>query len=212
MNREADDDEDVEGGEGAVPASPRREMVRPVFAERKSGNALTGEEIEAFLVALAQCGMFNQAAYGVGRSPHTFRTLAMNDPGFCIQVDDALADYSEMLQNEAVRRGLHGVIEPQFGKVGRDEEGIIGWKRVYSDRLLELELKASNKMKYYPPNQSAGQPGGDDAALGPKTGVVLLPERSKSHEDWEREHGAAAKGKLSQKVTRPVIPRKDAGK
>lgn len=207
MNRESTDDEELEGGEGTdMPATRRRALSAPVLRERRPGNALTEEEIELFLVALAQCGMFNQAAYGVGRSPSTFKRLAMEDPGFCVQVDDALADYSEMLQNEAVRRGVHGVVEPVFGKTGKDEEGVIGWKRTYSDRLLELELKASNKLKYYPPNQGVqALPGVEDGA---KTGVVLLPQRSANHEEWERDHGAAAKGKLSAKVTRPVIPSK----
>lgn len=195
----------------SIPTSPRAEQLPPVLKELtargRPKQAVTPEEIEAFIVALAQCGQFNQAAYGVGRSPQTFRALAMNDPGFCVQVDDALQDYSEMLQGEAVRRGFHGVVEPVFGKVGKDEEGIIGWKRVYSDRLLELELRASNKMKYAPPPAQSGVPLLPDGQ-GPQTGVAVLPERSKSHEEWEREHGPAAQGRLSQKVTRPVVARK----
>lgn len=200
-----DDWDEMEGGEDSPPANARREVTRPVFRER--ANALTQEEIEGFLVALATTGQFNQAAYGVGRTPQSFRKLAMDDPGFALQLDDALQDYSEMLQGEALHRALKGVVEPVFGK-----DGLVGWKRVYSDRLLELELKASNKMKYYPPAQSNGLPAPADNSMGPKTGVVLLPPRSRSHEEWERDHGPAAKGKLSQKVTRPVVPRKNDAK
>lgn len=207
------DDQEVEGGDHRfvdvpVDKRPSRDLPALIYEpeERPStkprpANAVTPSEEADFLRYLAQTGRWNQAAYRIGRTPVTFRLLAKDDPGFCVRVQDALQDYYESLQAELLRRAVVGVVKPVFGKISREEDGVVGYERVYSDRLLELEIKASNRAKYRP--ELLQTPGAPDMP-GAKTGVVEIPERARTHEEWEAKHGPDAKKPQREKVTVPV--------
>lgn len=77
--------------------------------------------------------------------PHV-NLFAMVDPdGFGVLLDAAKALWDKRCQvqatDELYRRAVAGVEKPVFGRVGRDQDGIIGSERVYSDRLLALAVE-----------------------------------------------------------------------
>lgn len=80
-------------------------------------------------------------AVGIDRRQH-YRW--MEDPAYKARFDEAHKLGCDRLVREALRRGLEGVDEPVFGKLpGKDSgSGVVGTIRKYSDRLLELLLKA----------------------------------------------------------------------
>jgi hypothetical protein len=118
----------------------------------------------AFLEALAETGNVSAAAASVGRSrPHAYRLRATDD-GFAAGWAIALDAATDMLEAEARRRALEGVTEPviRAGRVVMDEAGQPLTVRHYSDRLLELLLRAHRPEKFrdrpQPPSASPSPP------------------------------------------------------
>jgi len=206
-------DQEVEGGEvdefDADAPRPSRAVPAPnyqaVAKATQHANAITPEEQNQFLILYAETGQWNQSAYRIGRSGRAFRTLCQIEPGFCLLVQEALQDWRERITGEIVRRGFIGVLKPVFGSQGKDVgNGQVGVIREYSDRLLELEAKAVYPEKYreqYAPPQN---PAGVDASGEASYGVVQVPAPMVDEAEWERVYGAAAAGRLTRKVTRPV--------
>lgn len=97
-----------------------------------------------FLLALAHDGRFNAAARAVGLHPVTVRRWIKDDPAFAEGVETARLDLTERLEESAIERAVEGVLEERFDKDGN----LIGRKRVYSDGLLTLLLKANAPDKY----------------------------------------------------------------
>ena len=73
---------------------------------------------------------------------HAYRTRNA-DPDFAAAWDEALAEATERLEMEALRRARDGVLEPVFYKGDK-----IGSVRRYSDTLLIFLLKAHAPDKY----------------------------------------------------------------
>jgi len=105
----------------------------------------------SFLAAYALCGLIGRAAKAAGceRQSHTY--WMAHDPDYPARFADAQAAANEMLEAEARRRATQGVermkfykgqpiIDPRTGKPYVEHE--------YSDRLLELSLKAHMHEKY----------------------------------------------------------------
>lgn len=158
-------------------------------------NAITLAEREQFLLNYMRCGVWNHAAYVVGRSGRSFRELAKTDPVFAIQVGEAVHDWREQLQGEVIRRGMYGTAEPIFaGKEG----DLVGYKRVYSDTLLKMEIEASWPSRY----RTTQTPQVDEVAMR-NQGVMVVPGVANSVEEWKRDlrTGSAGSG---NKTTRPV--------
>ena len=96
-----------------------------------------------FLKNLAKCGGLREAARQTKVSPNRIRRWRQQFEKFDKKVVQALADYVQVLEDEADRRGIKGVKEPVFYEGER-----CGYKKKYSDSLLQFRLKALAPEKY----------------------------------------------------------------
>jgi hypothetical protein len=97
----------------------------------------TSRAREAFLTHLAQTSNVTESAELVGMSRRGIYDVRERDEAFRQSWDEAVEIATDLLEKEARRRALDGWEEPVFY---RGEE--IGKTRLYSDRMLELLLKA----------------------------------------------------------------------
>jgi hypothetical protein len=121
----------------------------------------TAEARQAFLEHLALTGNITGAARAAGLSRSGAYALRAKDGDFAAAWTEAAAEAVDALEREARRRAVEGVEEPliQGGKLLRHEDGTPMTIRHYSDRLLELLLKAHRPDLYTPqtPGKSEGQ-------------------------------------------------------
>jgi len=111
---------------------------------------MTTERKEVFLEHLAKHGLIGHAAWAA--SPHSkdgakssFLEERKKDPEFAAAWDEALVMAEEAILKEMHRRGVEGMVEDVYGSLGKDAgSGVVGQKRVYSDRLLELYSRVQN--------------------------------------------------------------------
>ncbi len=101
---------------------------------------------KAFVTAYAELGIITDAAAAarIDRRRH-YEWLEDSEryPHYGAQFDDAYEQASDLLEAEAIRRGLEGWLEPKYGRdKGKDAGTVeVGTIRRFSDRLLELVLK-----------------------------------------------------------------------
>lgn len=102
------------------------------------------DEAERFLKALALSGNITRAAREAGVKRRAMLALQTADPEFAMRMREACDEAIDLLEAEARRRALDGVEEPiiRGGEFLRQDDGSIAVIRRYSDRLLELLLKA----------------------------------------------------------------------
>lgn len=91
-----------------------------------------------FLELFREFGRINRAAEGCGIVPETVLDHRKKDPQFALAFENALEHYRDDLVIEARRRAIQGC--ERVRTVTREGEVIT--EVVYSDRLLEMFLKA----------------------------------------------------------------------
>ncbi len=132
----------------------------------------TGETPDSarFLAALALSGNVTRAAREAGVKRREMLKRQAEDPAFAAAMAEAQAEAIDLLEAEARRRALDGVEEPivRGNDFLRHEDGSIAVIRRYSDRLLELLLKAHRPELFAP--RGHGSKDGQDA------GEPLAPE------------------------------------
>ena len=108
------------------------------------GDDAAGDEDERFLKALALSGNITRAAREAGVKRRVMVARQAADPDFAARMREACDEAIDLLEAEARRRALDGVEEPiiRGGDFLRQDDGSIAVIRRYSDRLLELLLKA----------------------------------------------------------------------
>jgi hypothetical protein len=118
---------------------------RRLAARRRCGMAqVTAQLKERFLAAVGHSGNVTHAATTVGLSRrHVYRVRAA-DPAFAAAWYDAVESYADLLEAEADRRAVEGVVKPLFYKGQRLPVEL----REYSDVLLMFRLKALRPEKY----------------------------------------------------------------
>ena len=79
----------------------------------------------------------------VGIVRHTFYAWRDTDEAFRNAVELALDDGLDVLEDEAVRRGVEGVQEPVY-----QGGELVGHKQVYSDKMLEMVLAGRRSAVY----------------------------------------------------------------
>lgn len=110
---------------------------------------------DAFLAALAECGILSQAAEAAGVDRATVWRRRQDDAEFARACDEAIDMAADKLEAEARRRALEGVEEPVY------QQGVlIGTKTVYSDSLLALLLKGRRKRVFAERVETTGADGG----------------------------------------------------
>lgn len=96
-----------------------------------------------FCRALGSIGSVLSACIAIGSTREEVSVWRSDDKVFAKAWDNAILDSVERLENEAIRRAVHGV-----------EEGIyfgarkIGTRKVYSDTLLKTLMEGNNPNKY----------------------------------------------------------------
>ena len=107
---------------------------------------------ERFLRALAETANITAACAMAGISRDTAYRWRAHDHGFAAAWTEALDAATDALEAEARRRAMEGVPEPVVsgGRVVLDETGAPLMVRRYSDRLMEVLLRAHRPEKYSP--------------------------------------------------------------
>jgi len=106
-----------------------------------------------FLQHYASIGVITASARlaGISRSLHyEWLKQSKKYPKYAKQFEDAREQACDRLETEMIRRGVQGWDEPVYGKLaGKDTgSGQIGTIRKYSDRMLEIALKACRPERF----------------------------------------------------------------
>ena len=109
----------------------------------------------AFLKNLQATGNIRAACLAAKISRATFYEHRKADAAFETQVSEALEDAGDILETEAWRRAVKGVLKPVFQQGSR-----VGSIREYSDTLLIFLLKGTKPQKYKDRVEATGPNGG----------------------------------------------------
>ncbi len=102
-----------------------------------------------FLKNLRESGNIGTACAKAKVGRTTFYDHRKADAAFAAQVGEALEDAGDVLEAEAWRRAVKGVLKPVFGSLGRGAgSGEVGTIREYSDTLLIFLLKGTKPEKF----------------------------------------------------------------
>ena len=103
---------------------------------------------DRFLDALRVKGNVRESCAVANISRAVAYEARATDEAFAAAWANALDEAADVMEAEAWRRGVEGVDEPVYGRVGKDRDGEIGTVRKYSDSMLALLLKAHKPEKY----------------------------------------------------------------
>jgi hypothetical protein len=104
---------------------------------------LTIRAREKFLAHLAKTANVTESAALINMARRSMYDARERDEGFRRAWDDAIEIATDALEKEARRRALQGWDEPVFYRGAQ-----VGKMRIYSDRMLELLLKAHRPYKF----------------------------------------------------------------
>ena len=96
-----------------------------------------------FLTSLSKTGNVKESCEIAGVNRQYAYEVREKDPAFAQEWASALADAADVLEREAVRRGMEGYDEPVY-YLGQ----VVGTVRKYSDQILILLLKAAKPDKF----------------------------------------------------------------
>lgn len=101
-------------------------------------------EMEArFLEVLATGASVYKAALAAGIGRRTAYEWREADPDFAARWEEAVESGNDLLEDEAIRRGMAGVDKPVYY-----QGEVCGAVKEYSDTLLIFQLKARRRDKY----------------------------------------------------------------
>lgn len=103
----------------------------------------TRQREKQFLDQLALNGNVGQAADLIGCGRQTVYDWRNADPEFKKKWEEAIERAVDRLEQEAWRRAVEGVDEPVYY-----QGEAVDFKKTYSDKLMELMLKAHRPQKY----------------------------------------------------------------
>jgi hypothetical protein len=151
---------------------------------------LTPHAREKFLAHLSKTANVTESAKVIGMSRQGVYDARDTDPSFRRAWDQAVEIATDTLEQEARRRALDGWDEPVFY---RGEE--IGRVRQYSDRMLELLLKANRPRKFVERHEVTGK---DGEPMAPFVTVYLPTKGSlNGHHSHNGDSAAAEAGTRS---------------
>ena len=170
-------------------ARPKQKLMDETHTKR-ANPTFTPERKLKFLEAYARCGHKTRASANVGVHVTTVCDHEAKDPLFKAAVAEALDLYVGSLQEIATDRFRDGVQRPLIG--GRNKDEIIAYEQVFDNRLGEFLMKTYSRQHALGAGNDEGGPAGVGGAYG--GGVLIVPNRVQSVEDWERVYGDAARG------------------
>jgi hypothetical protein len=111
---------------------------------------LTLSARDEFLGYLRAGNTITFAARAIGMSRQGVYDHKASDPAFAAEWDQAVDEGIDVLEQEAKRRAVEGVSKPivQGGRIVTDADGNALVVREYSDKLLEMLLKAKKPDVY----------------------------------------------------------------
>lgn len=130
-----------------------------------------------YLEDLAISGRKYRASQIAGCNMVTVTKHRKSDPEFAAAEEEALSAYRDRVRATVQNRAIEGVLEPIIGRVAKDVDGIIGYKRRYSDQLLVMEAKRVDEE--YRDKSTVD--------VNVKAGVLVLGA-PRSTQDWEATH------------------------
>ena len=146
-------------------ARAKAAATRARKAAKQQARAQTLAHQKAFLTAYANVGVITAAAklVEIDRKRH-YEWLAEPNkyPTYREDFADAHEQAADRLEAEMFRRGVQGIEKPVFGKLaGKDTgSGQIGTIQEYSDRMLELLIKARRPETFRERFEHSGPDGG----------------------------------------------------
>ncbi len=149
-----------------TPKGPKTKAALKRAAQ--AARAATLAQQKLFLEHYSGLGVITAAAKlaGIDRKRHyEWLEDTKKYPDYQASFDDAHEQACDRLEAEMVRRGAIGWDEPVFGKLPSNNganagNGIIGHIRKYSDRMLELALKARRPAVFRERFEHSGPEGG----------------------------------------------------
>ena len=174
---------------GMATPGEKREGEKPAKF-RKPPVEFTEARKEQYLEILRASGLKYMSAKAAGVSYITVEQHKKADPEFAEACELALQERLDELENAAFTRAIDGVDEPVIG--GKDRDQIITSIRRYSDGLMTTLLKAHRAAYRERQEIDHNFKGG---------GVLVVGVAAKTDQEWEAEHGEAAKG-----THRPPLP------
>jgi hypothetical protein len=159
---------------------PHRDRTHVVVGRRKR---------KAFLSALRRTGEVLRAAHAAGwADTSVVRKLRNDSEEFASEWDAALYAGTDVLVEEAYRRGMEGVFKPTYYK-GK----MVGGEYKHSDTLLQMLIRAHRSEFRDKTSKTVEHTGA--------VGVALLPMTAPSTEEWENR--VAAYHKIPQLLEVP---------
>lgn len=139
-----------------------------------TAKVLSKRKKKVFLETLAKTGKVTHAAQVAGYQDSKYmRAQRLVDEEFAEAWDLASDAAADLMEDEALRRATEGTMEPEFFR-GR----VVGYKKKYSDALLQFLLKGARPLKYRDNMKIEGQ-------LQGTFGVAVLPMVASSEDEWE---------------------------
>ena len=133
--------------------------------------------MEIFCTEFSKHSRISVAAKAVGVHVSTVRNMIKSNPLFAAMVDEAKEVYKDRILEAVYERAVNGIDEPIIGGVNRDS--IVAYKKIYSDRLLELEAKRVEPSY----RDKAG------VEINTGKGVLVVQGSGMSEADWSEKYG-----------------------
>ncbi len=151
--------------------TPDEANVRRWFGEPAGGQKFDDVLAAKFLEFYSRSGRKADAALYAGVNIATINRWEGENLLFRELSDEAHQVYLSMLEAEALRRGVEGVLEPIVA--GKDPE-IVTYVRKFSDKLLEMLLKKADP---------TGYGNKDGVNVNVQTGVLVAPQQLTAEND-----------------------------
>lgn len=135
----------------------------------------TLKQREVYLDALREGATIKEAAAAAGRDRFAFVHLRRVDENFAADHDEAFEEGADVLEAAAFKRAVDGVVTYRYDKDGNASETI-----TYSDRLLELLLKAK-RPKVFRENVRTELVGGDGPPIRTEVEITHDDARAAYH-------------------------------
>lgn len=209
------DQEEREDESEYAPSSPEQGFLNPIDYERM----ISGEDVglpemlsatplvdpakarvfddkarAVYLRAIVATGGLEVSAAIAGVTQQTAKRHANSDKQFAEAVQQAQDMYKARIQNEMNHQAFQGDFEPITGRVGRDQDGVIGYQRRKNFGALKMLAQKHDRGFRQP-----GQGGGADGKARPS---VLVVYPIMKVDDWAK----ATEGELLPKDPLHGIP------
>ena len=128
-----------------------------------------------FLRVLAETANPKLACQSAGyRNMAPINRALKDDPGFAEAFREASQSAADMIESEAVRRGMQGIKKAVYYK-----GEIIDYEIVYSDSLLQTLLKAAKPEKFAERSKTTTD-------VNVRVGIAVIPGTMKNADNWEK--------------------------